>query len=59
MSPIDKIGPALPANRPRRIENRKRRDDGKRQAPSPGDREHAAGRTDTPDAREHLINELA
>lgn len=57
MSPIEQIGPMLPANRPRPVDNRNRRRDPR--PPAPADRRRAPKEPDDPGEHEHRIDELA
>lgn len=65
MKPVDHVNPAVPSNWVRRVEDRRRRPDPKRnpgqdqqpQDPKHEDQKHPPG-TD-PDGRTHIIDELA
>jgi hypothetical protein len=57
MSGLDRVGPTLPSNPLRRVEDRKRERQERRPAPSPPPPDRP--RRDDDDDRPHLIDELA
>lgn len=61
MTPIDQVNPAQPGNWTRRIEPRNKRDERRRPAgPDDAARRHGNDKPgETPDQREHIIDELA
>lgn len=61
MKPVDHVNPAVPANWVRRVEEKRRPKDQKKQQPArqppARDQQHPPGQD--PDGRTHIIDELA